>query len=68
MDEARRNLTWRTSSRCGTGACVEVAQDAKAIHLRDSKDPAAARLVFSHDEWKSFVAGLKAGEFDVLPE
>jgi hypothetical protein len=67
MYEARENLTWRTSGRCGSGACVEVAQDAGAIYLRDSTDP-AARLVFSHEEWKSFAAGVKAGEFDVLPE
>jgi predicted secreted Zn-dependent protease len=67
MDEARKDLTWRTSSRCGSGACVEVAQDAKAVYLRDSKDPAAL-LAFSRDEWESFVAGVKAGEFDALPE
>jgi predicted secreted Zn-dependent protease len=66
MYEAK-DLTWRTSGRCGTGACVEVAQDVKAIYLRDSKDPAAL-LAFSHEEWKSFVAGVKAGEFDLLPE
>jgi hypothetical protein len=59
---------WRKSSYSGSsgGNCVEVAQvPAPAIAVRDSKDPDGPRLVFTADEWRAFVAGAKAGEFDL---
>jgi Domain of unknown function (DUF397) len=62
------HVTWRKSSYSGSsgGNCVEVAQfPASAIAVRDSKDPDGPRLVFTPDEWQAFVAGLKAGEFDL---
>jgi hypothetical protein len=68
MREGSEHLIWRKSSRCGTSACVEVAAGRKTVHLRNSQDPAARRLVFSHEEWASFVAGVKAGDFDLLSE
>jgi predicted secreted Zn-dependent protease len=57
-------LTWRTSTFCSSGACVEVAPTAECILLRDSKDPAGPVLAFSHDEWAAFVSGVHAREFD----
>jgi len=68
MREGSEHLTWQKSSRCGSNACAEVAVDGMAVHLRNSQDPVAQRLVFSHEEWTSFVEGVKAGEFDVRPE
>jgi Domain of unknown function (DUF397) len=62
------HVTWRKSSYSGSsgGNCVEVAQfPASAIAMRDSKDPDGPRLVFTPDEWQAFVAGVKAGEFDL---
>jgi Domain of unknown function (DUF397) len=61
------HVTWRTSSYSGSGGggCVEVAQlPAPAIAVPDSKDPDGPRLVLTPEEWRAFVAGLKAGEFD----
>jgi hypothetical protein len=59
------NMTpqWQKSSYCGTNACVEVAQTADAILVRDSKNPHLAPLTFTQDEWSAFVKGVEAGEF-----
>ena len=66
MDLSR--VTWRKASYSGSsgGGCVEVTQalDA-AVAVRDSKDPDGPRLLFVPDEWRAFVAGVKAGEFDL---
>lgn len=59
------NTQWRRSSRCGGGACVEVAKIDGFYHVRDAKDPNGAVLTFSADEWAAFVAGAKASEFDI---
>ena len=56
-------VRWRRSSRCGSNACVEVGEMDAEILVRDSKDPEAAPLRFTRDEWAAFVAGVKAGEF-----
>ncbi|BDT86003.1 DUF397 domain-containing protein [Nocardia cyriacigeorgica] len=45
--------------------CVEVAHlDGGAVGVRDSKNPAAAALVFSPSEWDAFLSGARAGEFN----
>jgi uncharacterized protein DUF397 len=55
---------WHKSSYCGTSACVEVAQTSDVVLVRDSKNPQAAPLAFTTDEWTAFVKGIKAGEFN----
>ena len=63
------HVTWRKSSYSSSssgGGCVEVGQfPASASAVRDSKDPDGPRLVFTPDEWRAFVAGVKSGEFDL---
>jgi len=54
---------WQKSSYCGTNACVEVAQTSDAVLVRDSKNPQAAPLAFTADEWSAFLLGVQAGEF-----
>lgn len=54
---------WRKSSRCGTSTCVEVAKVEDQYLIRDSKNPEAAALTFTQDEWDAFVQGVAAGEF-----
>jgi Domain of unknown function (DUF397) len=58
-------LLFRTSSRCNTGGCVEVAPlpDGGAV-VRDTKDRTRESLIFNGQEWADFVSGVKNGEFD----
>jgi Domain of unknown function (DUF397) len=62
------HLTWRKSSYSGSsgGGCVEVARlPTAAVAVRDSKNPGGHMLVVTPDEWREFVAGVQAGEFDL---
>jgi len=59
---------WRKSIRSGAqgGNCVEVAElPGEKVALRNSRHPDGPALVFTHSEMTAFVAGAKAGEFDV---
>jgi uncharacterized protein DUF397 len=62
------DLRWRKSSYSGNGGanCVEVASNRPGlVAVRDSKDKIGPTLSFTPDEWRAFVAGAKAGEFDL---
>lgn len=56
-------LAWFKSSYSGGdgGQCIEVAADARAVHIRDSKDVARPALRVSRDAWAGFV-GLASAE------
>lgn len=53
----------KTSSFCSHGACVGVAIEGEEVRVVDTKSSAALR--FTPAEWAAFVAGVKAGEFDL---
>jgi uncharacterized protein DUF397 len=54
------------SSFSGSGDCVEVRLLGDGtIGLRDSKDISKPPHVFDAYEWQAFVAGVRAGEFDL---
>jgi hypothetical protein len=56
---------YRTSSRCTTGGCVEVAPlPGGGAVVRDTKNRAREPLTFDKQEWADFVLGVKNGEFD----
>ncbi|HEU5110005.1 MAG TPA: DUF397 domain-containing protein [Micromonosporaceae bacterium] len=58
-------LSWRKSSRCDSAACVEVAfVGGGGVAVRNSTTVGGAVLTFERDEWSSFVAGVRAGDFD----
>jgi hypothetical protein len=57
------SVKWHKSTRCGSNACVEVAKVENEYLVRDSKNPEAAPLTFTADEWTAFVEGVSAGEF-----
>jgi len=46
------------------GSCVEAAVCKCGVRVRDSKDPSGPVLSFTWDEWRAWLAGCKAGEFD----
>lgn len=50
---------------CNIGDCVEVAT-VEVVAVRDSKAGGNGSVLwFSREEWGEFVAGVKAGRFDV---
>jgi len=62
----RPEPVWRRSSFCANGECVEVRLQDGRILLRDSKDRRSKAQHYTMEEWRSFVRGIKAGEFDDL--
>ncbi|GAA3127912.1 DUF397 domain-containing protein [Streptomyces echinatus] len=50
-------LTWFKSSYSGNDGpdCVEVAITPATVHVRDSKDPARARLAVGGGTWTEFL-------------
>jgi hypothetical protein len=59
-DDSGPAFVWRKSSFCNTGACVEVAQHGQRYLVRKN----SRVLIFDAEEWETFLAGVKAGEFD----
>ena len=61
------SLAWRKSSYSDSGgACVETAVlPDRRVAMRHSKQPGGAILLYTPAEWRAFVAGAKAGEFDL---
>ena len=57
---------WRRSSysQGADATCVEVAVDDDRVTVRDSDHPAGPELHFSLDEWRAFLLGVRAGEFE----
>jgi Domain of unknown function (DUF397) len=51
-------LEWRKSTYSGASSYVEVAVSADHVYLRKSSEP-DVRLVFSHEEWRTFLRGLQ---------
>jgi hypothetical protein len=59
-------LDWRTSTKCASDSCVEVAKSKDKVYIRSSKGGAAsAYLVFDADEWRSFLTGVHDHEFEI---
>lgn len=60
-------IAWRKSSFSGSsGTCVEIAEAADGVMVRNSTRPDDVTLAFTRAELAAFVAGCKAGEFDDL--
>ena len=66
LTEAERaGLAWlKAQSSTHNGACVEMAEVAGKIAIRDSKDPDGPVLVYTPAEVSAFLTGAKSGEFD----
>jgi Domain of unknown function (DUF397) len=65
QDLAAAHLPWQRSTFCSANSCVEVASlPDGGTAVRDSKARGFSPvLVFTAQEWTSFVSGVKAGEF-----
>ena len=59
---------WRKSSYSSGngGQCVEVARNLpNIVAVRDSKNPEGPALVFTPQEWRAFLDGVRADEFSL---
>lgn len=56
-----KNSAWRKSSYSepNNGNCVEVAYSARAVGVRDSKNPGGGRLTVTPDQWACVVAWVR---------
>ena len=61
---APAGLTWRISSKCESGACLMVARQGELILIGNTKHPEGPVSVFTRDEWRNFITGIKLGAFD----
>jgi hypothetical protein len=59
---AGRPTNWRKSKHCESHACVEVAVGAGHVAIRCSAAPEGPVVKVTATAWRSFCAGLKAGE------
>jgi hypothetical protein len=63
-------IEFRKASDCGDGVCVEVSVGPEIVLVRDSKQAGQDNqpvLMFDPEEWATFTAAVKRGEFDGLP-
>ena len=61
------NCEWefRTSSFSGGNGCVEVAPLPDGnVAVRDSKDRSKPAHIYTAAEWRAFISGVQAGEFN----
>jgi predicted secreted Zn-dependent protease len=63
---ASGEIDWRIARQCESGACVGVARLGEFVLIGNSSDPEAPVSRFTRQEWRSFIAGVKLGEFDDL--
>jgi hypothetical protein len=59
-------VRWRKSTFSGPHECVAVATVGDRIAIRNSRNPEAGTLLFGGRGFATWVAGIKAGEFDDL--
>ena len=56
----RHDLDWRKASYSnGSGNCVEVADTARAVLVRDTTDRDGGALTFTTDAWRAFLGTLR---------
>ncbi len=59
-----RDLDWRVSRTCDTGACIKVARSGEFVIIGNTNNPEGPFSKFTADEWRQFLAGAKLGDFD----
>jgi hypothetical protein len=54
-------LSWRKSSRCDSGACVEVARQDSGVAVRNNTLP-ELHLTFDAASWRGLLQDLRDGQ------
>lgn len=62
---SQHQATWRKSSFCQAGECVEIVRQNDVILLRNSTHPENI-VRYTPEEWRVFAAAVRAGEFSDL--
>jgi hypothetical protein len=56
----KQDFNWRKASySSGSGNCVEVADAASAVLVRDTKTRVGGTLAFTTDAWQTFTSSLR---------
>lgn len=53
------------SSFCTAGSCLGVSLEGDTVAISNRSDPEGPTVQCRRDEWAAFLAGVKAGEFDL---
>ena len=59
-----RQSGWHKASFSASGNCVEVLVRSEGVRVRNTRDRSGPELSFTAAEWRAFVQGVRAGEFD----
>lgn len=58
-------MTWRKSTASADGNCCVWVDIQPDVVLVQGDEHGGPMLKFTHPEWAAFIAGVKAGEFDL---
>lgn len=61
MQHTAAPVTWRRSTACLNGACVEVAESPDTFFVRDSKTVGGPILAFNRADWAAFIREITGG-------
>ena len=68
MHNLQSRTAWKTSSRCGSGGCIEVGHGPAEVRIRDTTDPTGPQLRFAPEAFRDFLAAVKEAGFTVTAE
>jgi Domain of unknown function (DUF397) len=60
------DLSWRVARHCDAGSCIRVARSGDSVLIGDTKNPDGPVLAYDRAEWKTFIEGIRHGDFDDL--
>lgn len=63
---AQGDLNWYIPQACEGGACIGVARSGDSVLIGNAGQPEGPVGVFTTDEWRAFLVGVKSGDFDAI--